>query len=142
MLIELPATVAQVMTRQLTTLREDDDVAALRVGIKTSHGDEWPVTDGLYLLGLVTARDLASTVWGSHQGKSPDRLAVRCRVADIMQRDVMTITPEARLEQAGALLLDHDLGCLPVLDRDNVLVGMLTRGDYVRLVVRAARIAS
>jgi CBS domain-containing protein len=56
-----------------------------------------------------------------------------------MRRDVVTVTPQTSLREAGALLLEQDVGCLPVLDENNALVGMLTSSDYVRLVVKAAR---
>jgi CBS domain-containing membrane protein len=42
----------------------------------------------------------------------------------------------ASLSEVAALLSDHRIGCLPVLDGD-LLVGILTEGDFVTML-RAA----
>jgi len=43
--------------------------------------------------------------------------------ADIMSRDIVSVGREASVEQARALLLDHNLRILPVLDQDETLIG-------------------
>ncbi len=43
--------------------------------------------------------------------------------ADIMSRDVVTVTADASADEARALLLDHDIRTLPVLDGDGRLLG-------------------
>ncbi len=43
--------------------------------------------------------------------------------ADIMSRDVVTVAADATTEEARALLLDHDIRTLPVLDSDRRLLG-------------------
>jgi CBS domain-containing membrane protein len=43
--------------------------------------------------------------------------------ADIMSRDVVTVAANASADEARALLLDHDIRTLPVLDGDRRLLG-------------------
>jgi len=43
--------------------------------------------------------------------------------ADIMSRDVVTVTAEVSAEEARSRLLDHDIRTLPVLDREGRLLG-------------------
>ncbi|HEV7246546.1 MAG TPA: HPP family protein [Shinella sp.] len=43
--------------------------------------------------------------------------------ADIMSRDVVTVAANASADEARALLLDHDIRTLPVLDGDGRLLG-------------------
>ncbi|MCX5480114.1 HPP family protein [Kaistia geumhonensis] len=45
--------------------------------------------------------------------------------ADIMSRDVVTVAPNATTETARALLLDHNIRLLPVVDEDGRLVGTI-----------------
>lgn len=45
--------------------------------------------------------------------------------ADIMSRDVISVTTDTSLEQARALLLDHGIRTLPVVDGSNRLTGTL-----------------
>jgi CBS domain-containing protein len=54
-----------------------------------------------------------------------------------MVRDVVSVRPEATLAAAGKLMLDKRLGCLPVVEADNTLRGILTSSDFLELVVRA-----
>lgn len=43
--------------------------------------------------------------------------------ADIMSRDVVTVAADATADEARALLLDHDIRTLPVVDAEGLLVG-------------------
>jgi CBS domain-containing protein len=53
------------------------------------------------------------------------------RVADIMERDVVTIAPDATVHELVLLLRDKDLGGVPVVDGNRRLVGIVTEGDLV-----------
>jgi CBS domain-containing protein len=56
-------------------------------------------------------------------------------VKDIMRTDVTTVDGETTLADAGQLLLEHKIGCLPVLQHDRTLIGMLTVTDLLRASV-------
>lgn len=53
------------------------------------------------------------------------------RVADVMERDVVTIGPDATVHELVLLLRDKDLGGVPVVDGDGRLLGIVTEGDLV-----------
>jgi CBS domain-containing protein len=53
------------------------------------------------------------------------------RVADIMERNVVTIGPDATVHDLVLLLREKDLGGVPVVDPDGRLVGIVTEGDLV-----------
>jgi CBS domain-containing protein len=52
------------------------------------------------------------------------------RVREVMQRKVVTIAPEASLLLAARRMREHQIGCLPVLERGELL-GMITDRDLV-----------
>ena len=52
--------------------------------------------------------------------------------ADVMTRNVVTVGADASIGQAIALMLDHRLSGLPVVDGSGKVVGMLTEGDLLR----------
>jgi len=57
-------------------------------------------------------------------------------ISDIMTREVRTIAPDARLQEAAQLMRDTDVGALPVCDGRR-LMGMVTDRDIaVRAVAR------
>jgi CBS domain-containing protein len=57
-------------------------------------------------------------------------------VRDAMSRDVKTVTPETTIKEAARLMIDADVGALPVAAGDR-LAGMVTDRD---IVVRAVAI--
>jgi CBS domain-containing membrane protein len=64
--------------------------------------------------------------------------------ADIMSQDLITIGPDATLETARALLIEHNMRTLPVLNTTGHLLGSIDlrdlsgSGQYVRDKTRAA----
>ncbi len=52
------------------------------------------------------------------------------RAKDIMSTPVVTISPDATVGKAANLMLEHQVSCLPVLDREERLVGMITHTDF------------
>ena len=54
-----------------------------------------------------------------------------------MTRDVWTVTPETLASHAGQTLLDHKYSCLPVIDQDRHLCGIVTERDFLKLAIRS-----
>lgn len=52
-------------------------------------------------------------------------------VADVMTRDVITITPDTPVEKAAELLYANQISGVPVLDEGGRLVGILSEGDLM-----------
>jgi len=68
---------------------------------------------------------------------APDREAFPrepLTVADLMTRDVKSVTPQTPLAEVAALMRDEDVGVVPVVDGEGRLDGIVTDRD---LVVRA-----
>ena len=55
-------------------------------------------------------------------------------VARIMSTAVKTVTPDTLVEDAAAILLNHDIGSVVVVNEENHLEGILTTTDFVRIV--------
>jgi CBS domain-containing protein len=58
------------------------------------------------------------------------------KVRDLCVRDVVTITKETNLDRAGALMRKHHVGCLPVVDRAERVIGVLTDRDSFLEIAR------
>ena len=50
------------------------------------------------------------------------------KVSEVMTRDVQTIRPDQRVQEAASFMLSADAGSIPVIDGDR-LIGMLTDRD-------------
>jgi CBS-domain-containing membrane protein len=51
---------------------------------------------------------------------------------DIMTQEVITISPEASVEDLARLLEDHKIGGVPVMEEGGRLVGVVTQSDLVK----------
>ena len=54
-----------------------------------------------------------------------------------MTTEVWTVGPDTLASVAGHTLLDHVFGCLPVVDAERRLVGIVTERDYLRFAIKA-----
>ena len=118
--------VEHYMTSDLFTVHADDPiemVANLMIWERIRHV---PVEDHEHkLVGVVTYRGVMRFIMG---GGSPRRTAV----ADIMKKDVVTVTPETPTIEALRMMRRLAVGCLPVL-HDERLVGIITDDDFMEL---------
>ena len=53
------------------------------------------------------------------------------RVADIMHGEVVSVSAHAELAHATTLMMENEIGCLPVIDEHGRCVGVLTARDFV-----------
>lgn len=138
---QLPSAVSEMMTTDVVSVEESDHLSNLLESLQTLRFRHLPVTDANRLIGLLTERDLLRLSTSNllpHRMKQDHTLFERFRVRDVMQRDVVTVTPETPVRDAGKLLLDQKLGCLPVVNAANELVGILTTSDFVAAVTKAS----
>ncbi len=62
-------------------------------------------------------------------------LLSRLQIKQLMISPALTIQPDYPLEEAAAVMLKHDIGCLPVVEH-NKLVGIITDTDIFRALTR------
>lgn len=93
-----------------------------------------PVVNGKKLVGLVTEGMISKN--GATKATSLsiyelNYLLSKTTVDAIMIRDVITIHEDSFLEDAALLMYKHDIGCLPVVNDDKEVVGILTSNDVL-----------
>jgi len=55
------------------------------------------------------------------------------KVRDIMQTNVITVGPRATVRQLAELLAKHKISGVPVVDENNVVLGMVSEADLIVL---------
>lgn len=147
--------VKDIMTKDVVTVTPDTTVrdAATLLAQKGISGV--PVVDGAKLVGIFSESDILrslSTVKKDirmvYPSISPLGIAFqeevsqremieayaeagRKTVGDVMTKSIVTVDPEATVNDAIRRMTDHSINRLPVLDK-GVLVGIVTRGDIIR----------
>jgi len=91
------------------------------------------------LAGIISHRDIfyGALSWSMGHGKRERDTALESfPVKQVMQTNVVSVDPEMPLAEAAGLMIETKIGCLPVLDGDE-LVGILTETDFLGLLTRA-----
>lgn len=126
--------VKDLMTSIVETLQIGDSLDVAAHLMKAGRLRHLPVVDGAeHLVGLVTHRRILSA-WVSHghpDQERPHAIAADVPVEMLMERNVLTVSPDTSAALAAALIESSRFGCLPVVDQ-NKLVGIITEADFVR----------
>jgi CBS domain-containing protein len=107
-------------------LAEEDPVLARR--------QEWPVVDeNEHLVGLVTRGDLVRAL----DREDGDHWSIK----DLGSRKLIVTHDDELLDDATAKMIEHDIGRLPVVDRNDPtrLVGLLGRAGVMAVWLHATR---
>lgn len=140
-----PVLVKHLMSAPVVTFFAEQTLPLAEDVMKYKHVRHLPVIDeARRVVGLVTHRDLLAAQISSHTAVTRDeRRALQdgVRVGEIMTRDVWTVGPNVPASVAAATLHDHKFGCLPVIDADGVLVGIITEHDFLRFATKVLEYA-
>jgi CBS domain-containing protein/gamma-glutamyl:cysteine ligase YbdK (ATP-grasp superfamily) len=121
--------VRHFMATELFTVHEDDLVDLVAALMDWEHIRHVPVEDDQHrLVGLVTHRTLLRLL---SQGKITPGTPIP--VSQVMHRDLVTIPPDTPTLEAIALMKEHAIGCLPVVEDDDHLVGIITDRDFLTM---------
>lgn len=131
-------TVSDIMTRNVITLFEEDNLERVSEELGHFRFRHLPVVDDGRLVGILSQRDiLRATI--AHAEGGPAARAREARfleetfVRDVMSTEVLTAHPDEAVGEAAKRMLDAHYGALPVVDADGMLVGIVTENDIVRI---------
>lgn len=89
------------------------------------------------LVGIVTEKSLvyaAPTPTTTLSVFEVDYILSRTRVGQIIQGSVITVGPDLPIEEAARVMVDHRIGCLPIVEGDKLL-GIISDTDIFRVFV-------
>jgi hypothetical protein len=123
-----PLRVRDIMTREVTTVPPSMPVQQVASLLSERHLAGVPVVDDAgRVLGMVSEVDLIG-----REG---------VMAGDIMSRQVTSVTEDTAVEEVARLFVNQRLRRLPVV-ADGRLVGIVTRSDLLRGILRAVRPAA
>jgi CBS domain-containing protein len=123
---ELRGTVGDHMTKKVVTTTPDEPIQKIYSLIVESGFTAFPVVKKHKLVGLVSRRDLIST----HKVRTGIAQNNHATIEDVMEKEVITISPDEYLSTAAELMVKHNVSRLPVID-GTLLVGIVDRHDVL-----------
>ena len=133
--------VADIMTRRVICLHEEDNLKDIPRGMEKFSLRHLPVISDDKLVGLITHRDVlrlavgplnAETMAGKRRQKQIDENTF---VAQVMTKNPKTVSPDTSIRDALKILVENKFGCLPVVEEDGRLVGIVTEIDFLKLMM-------
>lgn len=134
--------VSAIMTRKLTVADPDTSLSVLTEILNQSKFQHVPVVDASRrLVGIVSVKDYfkaLAPLLDAASEKTLDIFASNRKMKHIMTSPVISVPEHYPVVKAAALLLKHNIGCLPVTDADNLLLGIVSWKDIMKVVVLQA----
>ena len=136
----MPLRVEDIMTTKLVKLTEDATLSDAHHITRDKGIRHLPIVepDSGKLLAVVTQKAMIAkvintlTLYGGGALKDQES---RTGIMEVAIVDYQTVRKDEPLEQVAPFFLDNKHGCLPVVDENHCLVGMVTSSDFVKLSV-------
>lgn len=118
---------SQIMSSPVVTLPSEAPLRSAVLLLHEKNIRHLPVTEGKLLVGIVSDRDLLQ-----------HSLSTASLVKEVMTRKLLTGHPDTEIREAARVMIEQHIHCLPILDDDKNLVGIVTTTDILRAVVNRA----
>lgn len=129
-------TIKTIMTSNVLTLSPTDSFSKAQEELKRVSFHHLLITDESdKLVGIISDRDMMSqvaTYVNKNNGESFTDFLPRLTVADVMTRDIISIDEETPIQAASILLLEHNFSCLPIIDAEHSVRGIVTWKDLLK----------
>ena len=133
--------VRDIMSEKMVTISESDTLSTVEDIMTLGRVRHMPVVHAGKLVGVVSERDLLRTSLSNltEFGSEERRLFLHAvEIARVMSTPPITIAPDATVEEAARVMADRKIGCLPVLEGDQLL-GLITETDVLRYFAGVSR---
>jgi len=114
---------AQLMTSWPITAKVDMTLAQARAILRANDVGHVPIVEDDRLIGIISDRDLRRAHGQGLRSTTP--------IAEVMMSSPATVTRDTTIDVATNLILENRISALPVIEGDDVLVGILTVEDLM-----------
>ncbi|HTQ98736.1 MAG TPA: CBS domain-containing protein [Candidatus Acidoferrum sp.] len=125
------------MTTRVVSVGPDDTLTQVKEIFDNTRFHHLLVVDKGRLLGVLSDRDLLrhiSPFVGSLHETTRDICTMKRRAHQIMAHHPITLGPTADLSEAVDIFKQHSISCIPIVDKDNHPVGIISWRDLLRFV--------
>lgn len=127
------------MTKDMITVTPDTTILKTMDLFNDNSFSQFPVVQDGKLVGLITEKILMDVTPSKATTLSIyeiNYLLSKTKVSDVMEKNIITATPNMLLEEAAMLLRDKKIGSLPIVEDDDKLVGIITSSDITNAFIR------
>jgi CBS domain-containing protein len=136
----LEASAGDYMTQTVKTVGRDTTMRELQRMFEQTDFNAFPVRENDDIVGLVTKFDFLKcfAFTPSRMVPSYDDLLSR-RAAEVMTPEFIYVDAGTKLTRVLQLMVEHRMKSIPVMDREQRLVGIIAREDVMRALSGGVR---
>jgi len=126
--------IEKIMTRHVITVKPEERVIHARRLMLENDIARLPVVEDGKVVGIISDREIAFALANLKRnfslGKQQHQLKILL-VKDVMKTPVITATEDISVEEAARIMIENEVGCLPVVGNDEKIRGIVTRTDLL-----------
>ena len=127
--------VDQIMRAHLATVGLDDPLSLVKEIFDNAPFHHLLVVEDRKLYGVISDRDLLKAISpniGTPRFTSQDMATLKKRVHQIVTRHPITLPAGASIADALVIFNASQVSCIPIVDDDNIAIGLLSWRDILR----------
>jgi acetoin utilization protein AcuB len=127
--------VGQIMSEHPVSVGLDDSLGAVKDIFDNAKFHHLLVIEEGKLFGVVSDRDLLRNISpniGTNNYTVKDLDTLKKRVHQIVTRKPITLHPEAPIADAVDIFNNHRISCIPIVDHENIPVGIVSWRDILK----------
>lgn len=130
--------IVKMMTTRLITVSPEDTVGRMYEILEKLPIHHLMVVEDGHLMGVVSDRAVLRNISPfvfTKAAEAKDNFTLTRKAHQIMDKKPVTISVNKGIRDAARLMLETKVALLPVVDEDDVLVGVLSWKDVMRFIV-------
>ncbi len=116
--------IKEIMTSNVEVIQSDATVKQVAEKMRGLNVGAIPVVDGKEVVGMVTDRDIV--IRSTAAGRNPNDTSVK----EVMTAKFVYCFEDQDVKDAARLMSENQIRRLPVVDKQNQLVGIVSLGDF------------
>lgn len=133
---KLSRSVSEIMSTKVITCSPDDEVDNVWRLMQERALAGIPVVERGKLVGIVTQKNFldSGVVFPMFEAKK-GRFKAPSKICSVMKTPVFSLKPRATVREAAELMLERNIGRVPIIDDRGKLIGIVDREDVVKALL-------
>jgi len=129
--------VREIMSTNVYSVKPDDRVIHARRILIDNDIARLPVVDDSRVVGVLSDKEISfafSEIKKSYPLGQQNHHIRELLVRDVMKTPAIVSNGDITVEEAAGIMMENEIGCIPIVDDKEKLEGIVTRTDLVRLL--------
>ncbi len=133
---KLSMILSEIMSTNLVTCSPEEEVDNIWHLMREQAFAGLPVVKEGTVVGIITQKNLldSGVIFPVFEAKK-GRFKAPSKISYIMKTPVVSLSPTSTVEEAAELILEKNIGRLPVVDEKKKIIGVVDREDIVKALL-------